>query len=784
MSDELVDMLVAHETGHALHTPAGESPILSAIREIDPNEAQFNAAKLYINVVEDIRIERMIKDEFPGVKRAFAKGYRELFDRNFFDLNAIPMEKRTLADRINIHAKIGHLVSVPFSDYERGILEMCENARSWREVIEAAKEAYQYDGTQGKSRKMVPEMNSPEENDENDNSGMEEVEVETNGTGNGLGADGSDQNTSNSTEKTESNSEKTENRGNSSANSAGEDQNDSESQETEDRTSNPDPRPYESPEFAPPAAPASADAMERNLTNSTSYGKNTGADREYGNLPTISDLDALIIDHREIRDACALMEKDFHNRNDLQVLDAAYAKMVANTNRQVNVMAREFERRRAALANRRETRSTSGSRLDVNRLHAYRYSEDLFRAMVTRRDGKSHGLVMFVDWSGSMSSVIGDTVNQAILLATFCRKANIPFEIYAFSSVDPREIRNAIQVARDFPDPSTNLDPLDENKSFWNRNPGDLVAYQFSLLNLLSSRMNRAAFNAGCRYLLMLSQNLGSNQYVVEANNETNNTPSNTYVSYRNAASLFRPNSTHIQRLSYQLNLGSTPLNSCITSAFTILPKFRAATKAQIVTAIFLTDGGASDSIMTGAWDHEGKREAFYSRNPYGYDVWMRTPRSRKGHRVMGQSSQSTLTAGLLNALRAETGCRILGFDILHCTWRGLKNNYAITKWFARDYDRNESSDNYSARIDAVVEEGKRENFVRIGGKDALREGYDETYLFVSSSLAAKTQDNFSDLESDATITKIRNAYMKQAAGNAVNRGFVTRFVEQIATAL
>ena len=150
MSDELTEMLVAHEVGHALHTPAGEKPVIDAIKAVDPNMSA--EAKTYINIAEDARIEQEIKSEFPGARKSFAMGYRDLLGRDMFDLNAIPMEERTLCDRINIHAKVGFSVEVPFDDYEREILDAVMGAKSWEEVVENAKAMWEYDGTIGRKK--------------------------------------------------------------------------------------------------------------------------------------------------------------------------------------------------------------------------------------------------------------------------------------------------------------------------------------------------------------------------------------------------------------------------------------------------------------------------------------------------------------------------------------------------------------------------------------------------------------------------------------------------------
>ena len=55
-SKDVYDLLVGHEVSHALYTPVNW---VDGIESIDPSN--FNAVKSYINVVEDARIEKLIK---------------------------------------------------------------------------------------------------------------------------------------------------------------------------------------------------------------------------------------------------------------------------------------------------------------------------------------------------------------------------------------------------------------------------------------------------------------------------------------------------------------------------------------------------------------------------------------------------------------------------------------------------------------------------------------------------------------------------------------------------
>ena len=102
----------------------------------------------------------------------------------------------------------------------------------------------------------------------------------------------------------------------------------------------------------------------------------------------------------------------------------------------MNYLVKEFECRKSADSYARATTSRTGV-LDCSNLHTYRYNEDLFKKVTTFADGKNHGLIFILDWSGSMQYVLEDTIKQLFNLIWFCRKVNIPFDVYAFTSEYP-----------------------------------------------------------------------------------------------------------------------------------------------------------------------------------------------------------------------------------------------------------------------------------------------------------------------------------------------------------
>ena len=84
------DMLVAHEVGHALFTP-----------NVMWKTGEYADLPMgYVNIVEDARIERLMKQKFAGLNRDFYKGYEELNGNDFFELEGKNINAMKFIDKI------------------------------------------------------------------------------------------------------------------------------------------------------------------------------------------------------------------------------------------------------------------------------------------------------------------------------------------------------------------------------------------------------------------------------------------------------------------------------------------------------------------------------------------------------------------------------------------------------------------------------------------------------------------------------------------------------------
>ena len=145
----------------------------------------------------------------------------------------------------------------------------------------------------------------------------------------------------------------------------------------------------------------------------------------------------------------------------------------------VGYMVKEFELKKAATAHSRAMQANSGV-VDPLKLHSYKFNDDIFKRLTVTPDGKNHGLMMFIDWSGSMHDKIAPTIKQLMNLTMFCRKVQIPFEVYAFSHNNwygPEKGEDGKDYHRTMPQP--------------NYKDGDItIDTSLLLFNLISSKMS------------------------------------------------------------------------------------------------------------------------------------------------------------------------------------------------------------------------------------------------------------------------------------------------------
>jgi hypothetical protein len=756
MTHDLYDMLVTHEVGHALFTPADVQVTEAACDYIAGASKQGQmVAKQFLNIIEDARIERLMKDKFPGSKRSFFRAYSELWDKDFFQIESSDVNKANLADRINLYFKgdIMGLASVGFNADEQVFIDRASTSETFDEVIEICADLYEY-----------MKMSDPQD-DQQDDSAMQDADdagdadnsIEfgegaecAEGSGTQVGSSASDDDADDAGEtgngKSPSDTEGQDGEGEAGTSGNGSDKSEDCGQSMTDDTNDGSGADSNETDGNTPQAGQGEGAgsgegsipqgstTERSFSDAVNNLASKGNEEySYYDVPTVIH-DEVIVDFSKINEVFseARVSTEFNGEELL-------AKFSRDNKSIVNNMAKQFEMKKSADADRRTMVGKSG-KIDMGRVHSYRYNEDIFLRSEVTSDGKNHGMVMFVDWSGSMCDCISDTIEQVMCLALFCKKVQIPFEVYAFSSswYDHREGGSRYdrhdgsrQICKEY----TPILATEDDRYHTEIKKGDVTAYDkgdfldcrgFHLMNLLSSRAKKSAWKESAENLLVISEQFGRYK------NRGRNAPRIPSINVPNG-----------------FGLGGTPLNEAILAACTIVPAFRDANNLQVVNTVFLTDGEASS--MNGGWGHN------VVRNPRtGMEAEAKAGR-RRG-----------MTETLLNYFRKQTGAKAIGMFLSSAK---SKQQFARTAngFFENQY--------LYENLDTLYADWKKEHFFA-----GQQDGYDA--YFVINAQTATINVDLDDLGDDASYAKIKNTFSKGMAGQQMSRVLLNRFVDLVATEL
>ena len=741
MTGDIYDLLVSHEVSHALHTPEEGWH--------DSISAKGKGYKSFLNVVEDARIEKKIKRRFPGCRAAMTRGYIALLNEDFFGIKGRDLSELGLIDRINLYSKGGVGLGIEFNEEERKFVKRVESVETWEDVVEVTNDLFDYAKENevetdfdppdfgSESFEMSEEenwdfdpmedesesMESPSEESESSSSstdGAGEEDSDSSSSTDGAGEEDSDsEENDTSSEKCDKNSESTKTEEDEKAKSS------ASSGEEGGTSGSFSPDKFDGNEGYDPLEPVSETDKawrdkEAELTDDTN-----NVEYHYTKFPKI-DLGEVILDYKNVHEEIS----DFYNtetENNWEVWKRDYlsdgrkwfSEFRKNNNKVVSYLAKEFEMKKAADQHKRATTAKTGV-LDMTKIHAVSFSENIFSRISVLPDGKNHGLVMFIDWSGSMSNSMKGTIEQLMTLILFCRKVQIPFEVYAFADNYYRKKNGGYE---DY----TPADYLSPEK-------GDLgMNKSFRLLNLMSSRMSAKEYVDGCVNMTLLMYAFSSYNY------------------YNHREEKYCP-------VPIGYSLGGTPLNEAIITAHKLIPEFAKANNVQLVNAVFLTDGSSSQSGQV--FDEDGGMRRV---GAYGTDVKLilTDPKTRNQYDLSRGGRETTVQ--LLRSLRGSLGINVVGFYILS-GGRRLKS-YALSEFFSYE------------ELDMKVKELRKNKFVV-----SKMRGYNEEYLIKGGADLEIDTDSFLDkVNTGAKKGELLRAFKKDRKGKLQNRVMLSRFVDLIA---
>jgi len=700
MTKDIYDLMVCHEIAHALWTPL-DMLEQAAVRKINHS---------FVNIVEDARIERMVQDRYPGSVAVFNRGYRDLTAKDFFGIADKDVSELNLIDRINLFFK---KQKVEFTAEEKVWVKRVAETKTPDDVLNLSEELYAW------MAENAPEEESDDEETMADPNG-ESGEGEEGETGEGDGPAGDDGKEETGEGNPSAGDDKGEEDGNDvPAGGAGDDGNDDVDGDAKtEKGEGSEVGGVESTgRGGPPMAETDTDA---NNAIKKLIDENAST-RTYGRIPAIAD--DLIIPYGEI------LERALPNYAEggswVDAKKAEIASMKDESKKTVAYMVKEFEMKKSADQYARAAVSKTGS-LDMGRLHTYKYNEDLFKKVTTLPGATNHGMVMVVDWSGSMYENLKGTLSQLFNLIWFCRRTQIPFEVFAFS--DCSEL---------FIDPVTGDIPNRYEMKMDDFKAGDIALRTFKLLEFFSSKMSAKEEVEMMEILWMIASYFG-------------NCPREEYFS----------------RVPYPpfLNLGGTPLNDAIIAMMEIVPKFKVETGVQKVNTIFLTDGASNN--LDGVYDYfldtnTGEHKEIV--NSLRGKVIISDPKTLKNYEV----NAFNMTDSLLKVLKNRVpDMNLIGFFIAGSGRSGRVDKRTLC-YLQRELD-----------MDAIMEQVKfinKNKFLAIESK-----GYDEMYVLPAKGMEVSNEGLSDDLVG-ASKAKLKTAFGKSMKGKVESRQLLNKFVKLVA---
>lgn len=586
LTTEQCDLLMSHEIGHALFTDRN-------LNLVGVSRGLFS----YYNIIEDARIERRMKGAFPGLAPTFYKGYREFHTNgpllkgtadalyNPKDGKLVPFAKMRLIDRINMHYKIGAFCAVPFSVSDKAILARVDKCTSSQDCLALAKELFKADKNDSKQdqpkgqdqpKPKSPKQPKSDDTDESDDQNEDEKEA---GEGDSQDSkeEDSDSNESDGDKSADESDEEDEKDGDSKGEKSDEDETDENDESAKDSADSDESD--ESDESSDESDESDSQGDSQDGDESDSNGDEPSADTDTDealkdiaskgqdpNAPrnTLSHILYPVLNDAVMKDR-VITAHDFTTKGlealkaegaTAAELDRAEAKWNAKYLATAKHMALEFERRKSAKNLQNAITGRTG-KLDLSKLAGYRFTEDLFKRSITVPNGKSHGIVMLIDGSGSMQSCFAEVIDQVLLFAHFAFIVNIPFEAYMFS--DNHEYRRYDdtrgKLDGEFDMVSQGINALTLSESG-------------RLIGLVNTTTNRAEFKKNCQVLLAV-RSIYSHEY---------------------------GNVTGAHAVPHA-QLSGTPLFQGVMIAERLIARMKTAQKLDKTTFVVITDGEDTNGI-------------------------------------------------------------------------------------------------------------------------------------------------------------------------------------------
>ena len=711
MTGALYDLLTGHEVGHALYTPA------EGWHDAVVDKTKTKNFKSFLNVVEDARIEKKVQRKYPGLKASFVKAYTELLSRDFFGIKGRDINDMAFINRLNIFTKSQYTMKIFFTGEEQKLVDKVKTVETWADVVKVTNEIYAYSKDEQADMPELEDFDFSNQAEFEDETGDEsdsfnEGDADEAGTGDddGKGSGGE------SEQESEAEKEKTK-----------------EFQLNNDKESN----------------VAMEDQFEPRCETDEAFRQNEAMlldekskDYVYVTFPK-AHLDKVVTPYKKVH---SLMEESWKQQLESNLFtEGDVQKLIRDfknkNEKYISLLAKEFEMKKAAKSFAKAKISDTGD-IDINKIATYQFDDNIFRKVMMVPKGKSHGLILLLDYSGSMSQNMGGSIEQILVLAMFCRKVNIPFHVYSFSdSLTNWKRDNNI----------TGNSEADMNQMFTN-NPGEIRMKSVLLREYLNSKMGNAEFSRCLKNMLMLKASYDDR--------------STRYGPVR----FFRPESE---------NLSNTPLSQAICAMKDVMLNFRKANNLDLSSLVIVHDGEA-DQVSTYNPINPDENNTIYGDKmfeTYSTNIIFMDPKLKFEYRVTPESdiNREYVIRATLEWFRKATNSKIFGFFIAPNNSRNLQGAI-INKYY--DKDGNSLYHNHVTTWDKARELSKelKTNKALVSHNPGFNK-----FFFILGGKDLNTEIDEIEVEGKVTTNKLKNAFMKFNKKRQVNRIVVSKFIEGIA---
>jgi len=719
MDGDMYDMLLGHEISHARNTP-----LEGWHTAIVGQGKKQQSYKHFLNIVEDARIEKLIKRQYPGLRRPFIKAYNALHERDLFKVKGTNTSTLFFIDRVNLHCKMGFAMNIRFNTEERALLALVENAETWHDVEVATEKIWEYSKKEqqedkDKKKKMLDDMSESltgdEDEEEGDEDGNQDEGDEDEEEGGAYG------------DEDEDSDEDSDEDGDEDGEDGDEDEDSDEDSDEDGKRDRTGTGGNSTDEFIPRAGTEEEFRKNEHLLNA----KDAPMLR-YIDLPAVN-LDNVVAPQKVVNAKLSAVLNNVGRGRKLllrfQEKNQAY----------INTMVKEFEMKKAAKKFIRAKVAESGD-INMSKLGLYRTEDNIFKKITTLQQGKSHGLVLLLDKSGSMRNLMPGAIEQILILASFCRKVNIPFVAYGFANRNGEDRYRSVTHS-------------------FTKTANTLRLGALGLREIINSNMQGQAFTQAMINQLSLAE---------------------AYATYSGYAP-YAPANGGIEDKKYdhdilvQLpdeSLNNTPLDEALTAMFPIIKEFKTARRLDLVNLVIVHDGDA---------DHTNQ----FTNESLGYDrfnsdterVYLRNPVDNTQVMLMASDGYRATTCGLMNLLRKSCGIGIYGFFI------GTSGS-DIARYYVPEKGVSQSADQLFNREQRMLRQLESKVLAKKLRAEKFLEswtsGYDRFYLLPEGD-SMIVQDAPIMIKGSVTPRKLAQAFIKQGKAKYSNRVLVSRFIEKIA---